>query len=243
MESLDLLSCDKRVRSITTSSNALVTTSESASNRRAMVQASLSTVFGRKGRHLSGTFCLTGDTMEGIIQCLVFLKAFSVSLPSSHARKASLSSVNVFLLIFAKWRASSSGESLLIVKRAILIRWTCKKAKNTVDTMRISSSEQNVMIKWNFYPHKSGNSHVFANLYVHEHDCSQHKSRDVEWNRIAPIVWRRIKIHHITSHLIAQCIYGISSHKKEAKTCEIFSFTNKEDSIRRRNLLFSSEIF
>lgn len=45
-----------------------------------MVQASLSTVFGRKGRHLSGTFCLTGDTMEGIIQCLVFLKAFSVSL-------------------------------------------------------------------------------------------------------------------------------------------------------------------
>jgi hypothetical protein len=44
------------------------------------VQASLSTVFGRKSRHLSGTFCLTGDTMEGIIQCLVFLKAFSVSL-------------------------------------------------------------------------------------------------------------------------------------------------------------------
>lgn len=33
---------------------------------------------GRRGRHLTGTFCLTGDTMEGIIQCLVFLKAFSV---------------------------------------------------------------------------------------------------------------------------------------------------------------------
>lgn len=33
----------------------------------------------RKGRrHLSATFCLAGDTMEGIIQCLVFLKAFSV---------------------------------------------------------------------------------------------------------------------------------------------------------------------
>ncbi|RZF43725.1 hypothetical protein LSTR_LSTR004238 [Laodelphax striatellus] len=31
----------------------------------------------RKGRHLTGTFCLSGDTMEGIIQCLVFLKAFS----------------------------------------------------------------------------------------------------------------------------------------------------------------------
>lgn len=47
--------------------------------RRALVHASLATAVGRKGRHLSGTFCLTGDTMEGIIQCLVFLKAFSVS--------------------------------------------------------------------------------------------------------------------------------------------------------------------
>jgi hypothetical protein len=35
---------------------------------------------GRRGRHLTGTFCLTGDTMEGIIQCLVFLKAFSVRI-------------------------------------------------------------------------------------------------------------------------------------------------------------------
>lgn len=83
MESLDRLICDKRIRSITTSSNALATSSQFANHRRAMVQASLSTVFGRKGRHLSGTFCLTGDTMEGIIQCLVFLKAFSVSLGSS----------------------------------------------------------------------------------------------------------------------------------------------------------------
>lgn len=49
-------------------------------HRRALVHASLATAVGRKGRHLSGTFCLTGDTMEGIIQCLVFLKAFSVSL-------------------------------------------------------------------------------------------------------------------------------------------------------------------
>lgn len=47
--------------------------------RRALVHASLATAVGRKGRHLTGTFCLTGDTMEGIIQCLVFLKAFSVS--------------------------------------------------------------------------------------------------------------------------------------------------------------------
>lgn len=49
--------------------------------RRALVHASLATsaAVGRRGRHLTGTFCLTGDTMEGIIQCLVFLKAFSVS--------------------------------------------------------------------------------------------------------------------------------------------------------------------
>lgn len=49
--------------------------------RRALVHASLASAsaVGRKGRHLTGTFCLTGDTMEGIIQCLVFLKAFSVS--------------------------------------------------------------------------------------------------------------------------------------------------------------------
>ncbi|KAK0095234.1 hypothetical protein PV326_008897 [Microctonus aethiopoides] len=46
--------------------------------QNAFVQASLCSVIGRKGRHLTGTFCLTGDTMEGIIQCLVFLKAFSV---------------------------------------------------------------------------------------------------------------------------------------------------------------------
>uniref|UniRef100_A0A2S2QUW8 Uncharacterized protein n=1 Tax=Sipha flava TaxID=143950 RepID=A0A2S2QUW8_9HEMI len=39
----------------------------------------------RKGRrHLSATFCLAGDTMEGIIQCLVFLKAFSVRFFFNH---------------------------------------------------------------------------------------------------------------------------------------------------------------
>ncbi|XP_015604572.1 neurobeachin isoform X4 [Cephus cinctus] len=47
-------------------------------SQNAFVQASLCSVNGRKGRHLTGTFCLTGDTMEGIIQCLVFLKAFSL---------------------------------------------------------------------------------------------------------------------------------------------------------------------
>lgn len=46
----------------------------------ANITSAISSVIGRKGRHLSGTFCLTGDTMEGIIQCLVFLKAFSVSI-------------------------------------------------------------------------------------------------------------------------------------------------------------------
>lgn len=51
-----------------------------AGQQRALVHASLAAAtVGRKGRHLTGTFCLTGDTMEGIIQCLVFLKAFSVS--------------------------------------------------------------------------------------------------------------------------------------------------------------------
>lgn len=75
MESLDRIICEKRLRPSTT--NSLTTTAQI--NRRAMVQASLSTVFGRKGRHLTGSFLLTGDTMEGIIQCLVFLKAFSVS--------------------------------------------------------------------------------------------------------------------------------------------------------------------
>lgn len=49
-------------------------------SRRALVHASLASAVGRKGRHLTGTFCLTGDTMEGIIQCLVFLKAFSVRI-------------------------------------------------------------------------------------------------------------------------------------------------------------------
>ncbi|XP_011312844.1 uncharacterized protein [Fopius arisanus] len=50
--------------------------------QNAFVQASMCSVIGRKGRHLTGTFCLTGDTMEGIIQCLVFLKAFSVCTQS-----------------------------------------------------------------------------------------------------------------------------------------------------------------
>lgn len=54
--------------------------------RGALVHASLAAapaIGDKKGRHLTGTFCLTGDTMEGIIQCLVFLKAFSVSDRSS----------------------------------------------------------------------------------------------------------------------------------------------------------------
>jgi hypothetical protein len=32
----------------------------------------------KRNRHLSGNFTVSGDTMEGIVQCLVFLKAFSV---------------------------------------------------------------------------------------------------------------------------------------------------------------------
>ncbi|XP_011140911.1 uncharacterized protein LOC105184065 [Harpegnathos saltator] len=52
-------------------------------SQNAFVQANLCSVIGRKGRHLTGTFCLNGDTMEGIIQCLVFLKAFSVRIIGS----------------------------------------------------------------------------------------------------------------------------------------------------------------
>ncbi|XP_076273573.1 A kinase anchor protein rugose isoform X3 [Rhynchophorus ferrugineus] len=70
MDSLDRLRAAKPVHS-----SALA--SGSSLPRRALVHASLATV-GRRGRHLTGTFCLTGDTMEGIIQCLVFLKAFSL---------------------------------------------------------------------------------------------------------------------------------------------------------------------
>ncbi|XP_076767092.1 A kinase anchor protein rugose isoform X6 [Xylocopa sonorina] len=47
-------------------------------SQNAFVQANLCSVIGRKGRHLTVTFCLTGDTLEGIVQCLVFLKAFSL---------------------------------------------------------------------------------------------------------------------------------------------------------------------
>ena len=88
MESLNQIICEKRLRSKGLISPlqhipkptalGLVRANNSC---RALVQASLQTVFGRKGRHMTGTFCLTGDTMEGIIQCLVFLKAFSVSFP------------------------------------------------------------------------------------------------------------------------------------------------------------------
>lgn len=60
-----------------------VNTATTKGQQRALVHASLAAAtVGRKGRHLTGTFCLTGDTMEGIIQCLVFLKAFSVSICS-----------------------------------------------------------------------------------------------------------------------------------------------------------------
>lgn len=55
--------------------------------QKALVHASLAAAsVGRKGRHLTGTFCLTGDTMEGIIQCLVFLKAFSVSMSEAERK-------------------------------------------------------------------------------------------------------------------------------------------------------------
>lgn len=77
MDSLERLM--KPLPTVLAGSGVVATTN--GANRRALVHASLSSVaaVGRRGRHLTGTFCLTGDTMEGIIQCLVFLKAFSVS--------------------------------------------------------------------------------------------------------------------------------------------------------------------
>ncbi|XP_050298842.1 neurobeachin isoform X6 [Anthonomus grandis grandis] len=71
--SLDRLSAARPIHR----SSALTGSGGSSLPQRALVHASLATV-GRRGRHLTGTFCLTGDTMEGIIQCLVFLKAFSL---------------------------------------------------------------------------------------------------------------------------------------------------------------------
>ncbi|KAK9498091.1 hypothetical protein O3M35_003973 [Rhynocoris fuscipes] len=44
-----------------------------------LIEKTYGTLFGRKPKHLSGSFYLAGDTIEGIVQCLVFLKAFSVS--------------------------------------------------------------------------------------------------------------------------------------------------------------------
>lgn len=38
----------------------------------------------KRSRYLSGNFSVSGDTMEGIVQCLVFLKAFSVKYFYSH---------------------------------------------------------------------------------------------------------------------------------------------------------------
>lgn len=74
-------SCDSSSESSSSSGapNGGAVVAATAAGRRALVHASLASAVGRKGRHLTGTFCLTGDTMEGIIQCLVFLKAFSVS--------------------------------------------------------------------------------------------------------------------------------------------------------------------
>ncbi|XP_067642069.1 neurobeachin isoform X12 [Eurosta solidaginis] len=75
MESLErLLRAAPLPRTLTSVNGAVA-----KGQQRALVHASLAAAtVGRKGRHLTGTFCLTGDTMEGIIQCLVFLKAFSL---------------------------------------------------------------------------------------------------------------------------------------------------------------------
>ncbi|KOC66220.1 hypothetical protein WH47_07289 [Habropoda laboriosa] len=47
-------------------------------SQNSAVQANFFSVLDRKSRYFAGTFCLTGDTMQGIIHCLVFLRACSV---------------------------------------------------------------------------------------------------------------------------------------------------------------------
>ncbi|OXU24193.1 hypothetical protein TSAR_015136 [Trichomalopsis sarcophagae] len=76
-------------------------------SQNAFVQASLCSVIGRKGRHLTGTFCLTGDTMEGIIQCLVFLKAFS--LYRSSVSNSNVRCVNVLSMMMTMMRKTKQG--------------------------------------------------------------------------------------------------------------------------------------
>lgn len=52
------------------------------SNLNSTLPISLTGYLGswKKNRNLCGNFSVSGDTMEGIVQCLVFLKAFSVRL-------------------------------------------------------------------------------------------------------------------------------------------------------------------
>lgn len=79
---IDNIIYKEKMRSLlSTSDTNIIASSAFISNqhKRAITQASLSTVFDKHTRFLSGSLCLTGDTMEGIIQLLVFLKAFSVS--------------------------------------------------------------------------------------------------------------------------------------------------------------------
>jgi len=66
------------------SDRAVVVTSESDSNltkEKAPCKVPVLTGYlnsWKRSRYLSGNFSVSGDTMEGIVQCLVFLKAFSV---------------------------------------------------------------------------------------------------------------------------------------------------------------------
>ncbi|XP_043473814.1 neurobeachin isoform X6 [Leptopilina heterotoma] len=50
----------------------------SSRSQNPFVQAKLCSVVGTKGRHLRISFCLTGDTMDVIKQCLVYFKASSL---------------------------------------------------------------------------------------------------------------------------------------------------------------------
>lgn len=83
MDSLQCLMSDARHQP------PLLTSSRS---QNPFVQAKLCSVVGRKGRHLRISFCLTGDTMDVIKQCLVYFKASAVSFQVFHSSLTLLTS-------------------------------------------------------------------------------------------------------------------------------------------------------
>lgn len=71
---------------LTNNNDNLSSTSAAAVGNNSVIRPNVKTPFlsgylgtcNKRNRYLSGSFSVTGDTMEGIVQCLVFLKAFAV---------------------------------------------------------------------------------------------------------------------------------------------------------------------